>query len=88
MFSNDHDDSLSQRSEEVRTRLEPVLVEVVPGPLARPKDEVAFEVRVLAECALQLVVGQRAARRSSRASGSSRSASGDPFDSEIIEPSW
>ena len=40
-----------------------------------------------AERALQLLVGQRVERRMSRASGSRRSASGEPFASETIDPS-
>ena len=87
MLSDGCGNSLPERAEQVRTRLEAVLVEVIARALPRAEDEVALEVRVLAERVLQLVVGQRAERRISRASGSRRAASGEPFESEIMDPS-
>src|SRR5262245_50522099 len=43
-------DRFTERGEEVRASLEAVLVEVVPGATPGTQQEVAFEVRVLAEC--------------------------------------
>ena len=42
-------DPLAECAEQVRPRLEAVFVEVVPGALARTKEEVAFEIGVLAQ---------------------------------------
>src|SRR6266508_1969814 len=81
--------ALAERRQQVRPRLEAILVEGVPGASARPEDEIALEVGVLAERELQLVVGQapRAWLMIWRARGSSRSAPGVPFVSDSIEPS-
>ena len=79
---------VTERAQQVRTRLEPVLVEVVRRALSGAEDEVALEVRVLDERPAELVVPHaRAVRRNSRASGSSRCASAEPSESETIEPS-
>src|SRR3989442_4780064 len=88
-FRDGSRDSLPECGEQVGPRLEAVFVEVVVGALARSKEEIAFEIGVFAQRELQLVVGQvpRALPRISRASGSSRSAPGEPFVSESIEPS-
>src|SRR2546429_7043968 len=82
-------DALAERTQQLRTRLEAVLVEVVARAPAGAEDEVALEVGVLAQCEPQLVVRQGvwAWRRISRALGSRRSAPGEPFVSESIEPS-
>jgi len=42
-------DALSERAEDVRSRLEAVLVQVVARALSRAEDEVALEVCVLDE---------------------------------------
>src|ERR671935_528280 len=77
-----------ERAQEVRPRLEAVLVQVVAGAAARAQDEVALEVRRLPERAGELRVAHvRAARSASRPSASSRSDSGEPSGSETIEPS-
>ena len=69
-------------------RLEAVLVQVVGRLLARAEDEVPFEKGVLAKPAGELgVCHPRAAARTRRAIGRSRSPSGDPGTNEIIEPS-
>src|SRR5437762_3060981 len=69
-------------------RLEAVLVEVVARAPSRAQDEVALQVRALGQRSLQVVVRQAPATRStSRASGSSRSASGEVSGSDTIEPS-
>src|SRR5207302_3200606 len=81
-------DPLADRAEQLRAGLEAVLVEVVARPAARAEHEVALEIRLLPERGPELFVGQeRAASRTSRASGSRRSASGEPSVSETIEPS-
>lgn len=80
-------DPLAERLEQLRTGLEAVLVEVVARAAARPEDEVALQVGMLAERPLELVVGQRAAARTARARGSRRSASAEPSVSETIDPS-
>src|SRR2546429_169343 len=81
--------ALAERREDVWARLEAVLVEVVAGPLPRAQDEVAFEVCGLAQRGFQLCFSQeeRASPMIRRASGSSRSAPGEPSVSESIEPS-
>ena len=79
---------LAQLAQEVGPRLEAVLVQVVPLAPARTQDEVSFEERVFAEQACELCVRHpRAAASARRASGSSRSPSGEPGSSETIEPS-
>src|SRR3954452_592953 len=81
-------DPLPERLQQVGTRLEAVFVEVVARSLSRPEQEVALEVRMLDERAGERVVAHDAAAPStSRATGSSFSASGDPSTSETIEPS-
>src|SRR2546421_144726 len=75
--------------QDVGPRLEAILVQVVGRALAGAQQEVPLEIRVLAQSELQVVVRQvpRVLRMTSRASGSSRSAPGEPFVSESIEPS-
>ncbi len=82
-------DPLADRAEQVGPRLEAVLVEVVAGALPGAEDEVALEVRVLDERARERIVlaHLRAAASACRASGSSRSASGEPSTNETIDPS-
>jgi hypothetical protein len=80
-------DQPPERAEDLGSRLKAVLVEVVRGPATGAQDEVAFQVGGLADRVDQLVAIQRAAWRTSRASGSRRSASADPSTSETIEPS-
>ena len=77
-------DALAEGGEEVGPGLEAVLVQVVARAAARAQDEVALEVRDLAD--LRPERRHLAARRL-RASGSRRSASGVPSAIEIIEPS-
>src|SRR5689334_3591261 len=82
-------DAVAERTEDVRARLEAVLVEVVARAPPRPEHEVALEIRRFSERELQLVVGQavRVWPMIWRASGSSRSAPGEPFERDSIEPS-
>src|SRR5579859_368689 len=81
-------DAPAERAQEVGPRLEAVLVEVVPRPLARAEEEVALEIGRVDERSSQLLVVQRrAAATASRAIGRSVAASGDPSANEIIEPS-
>src|SRR5437588_7249089 len=82
-------DPIAQSREQVRPGLEAVLVEVVARAPARAKEEVPFEQGVLAKGERELVVGQvpRALPRISRASGRRRSAPGEPFVRESIDPS-
>jgi hypothetical protein len=81
-------DPLAELTEQVRPRLEPVLVQVVAGSPPLAQHEIPFEERVLAEEACELCVRHpRAAASARRASGSSRSPSEEPDSSETIEPS-
>src|SRR5262245_40358979 len=81
-------DVLAERREHLRARLEAVLVEVVMRAAARAEDEVALEVRVLAEGGSEvLALHVRAARSASRAWTSSGAASGESLCSDTSEPS-
>src|SRR5438105_11033617 len=75
-------DQLAQLPQQLRPRLEAVLVEVVRRALPRAEHEVALEVGMTADRRGELVGAHSAAR----AISSSRSASG-PSSSESIEPS-
>jgi hypothetical protein len=79
---------VTEHGEQVGPGLEAVLVEVVARAAPRTKDEVAFEVRVLAKSAGELFARQdRAARIASRANGMRRAPWGESPSTEIIEPS-
>src|SRR5439155_1435653 len=82
-------DPFAELAEDLGPSFEPILVQVVTRALSRSQDEVALEIGMLPESELQFGVGQvpRVLRMTSRASGSSRSAPGEPFVSESIEPS-
>src|SRR3954451_11018062 len=60
VLAHNRGDALAQRAQQVRARLEPVLVEVVLRALARAEQEVALEVRRLAERLPELVAHRRA----------------------------
>ena len=76
----------AERAEQVGPRLEAVLVEVVPGAAARAQDEVALEVRRLAQGAAELA-GRLTARRARGRSAAGALASGESSAKECIEPS-
>ena len=79
---------LADRPEQRRIGLEAVLVEVDRGALAGAQHEIAVQQRALGDAAGQLGARHRpVAASASAASGSMRSASGAPCDSESIEPS-
>jgi hypothetical protein len=83
---------LAEGGEQVGPRLEAVLVEVIARPLAGAEDEVALEVRVLADPPGELGVREgvaqlRACQRTRRATGSKRPASSEPSGNVTIEPS-
>src|SRR5439155_9014105 len=81
-------DALAQCGEDLRPRLETVLVEVMARVLSRAQDEVTLEIGVLAQSEPELLVGQGPVlRSSSRAIGISRSAPGEPLVRESMDPS-
>src|SRR6266566_1989176 len=79
----------AQGAEQIRARLEAVLVQVVAGALPGAEQEVALQVRVLLERAAELAVVQLvpAEPSASRACWSRRSALADPSVTETIVPS-
>src|SRR5512146_1996043 len=88
VLGDDLRDPLAERLQQLRPGLEAVLVEVVLGAAARAEHEVALQERVLADpVAKGGVLHARTRSSTSCASGSSRSASGEPSASESIEPS-
>ena len=89
VLANRRSKALADRPEQVRPRLEAVLVEVVARAATGTKDEVPLEVGVLAERSAKLGVVHppRAAESAARASGSRRPASGAPLERDCIEPS-
>ena len=92
VLSDGRRDPLAERAQQLGSRLEPVLVEVVARPLPGAEQEVALEIRVLDESFCELVAQVRrcercAAASASRATGISFSASGEPSTNDTIEPS-
>ena len=77
--------TLAERSQDGRLRLEPVLVEIPRRTTTRAQHEVAFEERSLDEERTELLV--RHGRRVARAIEASRSNPGDPGSRTIDEPS-
>src|SRR5829696_4735866 len=75
VLADDRGDSRADRLEELRLRLEAVLVEVVGGAAAGAEDEITLEEGVLAERRPQLVIGHARSSSSSRASSRRSSAS-------------
>jgi len=77
-------ESLAERSKKIRTRLEPVLVQIPGRAFARPKQEVTLEERVLDEETTEVVghAGVAWAAICNR-----RSSSGDPASRVTDEPS-
>src|SRR5262249_18640042 len=84
VLANRRGERTAERREHVRASLEAILVEVVAGAAARPKDEVALEVRRFAQRTCELLARHL---KSSCAIGSRRSASGVPAAYECMEPS-
>src|SRR5918994_7465092 len=78
---------LSERLEQLRPRLEAVLVEVVARGATGAKHEVALEGGGLADPRRELVALHCAARSASRAYGITTAASGEPPAIETMEPS-
>ena len=82
---------LAEGGEQVGPRLEAVLVEVVARALAGAEDEIALQVRVLADPPGEIGVREgaqlRACQRTRRATGSRRAASSEPSGNVTMEPS-
>src|SRR4029079_2375088 len=77
-------EALSERREQVRPGLEPVLVEVPGGALARPEQKVALEQGVLDEQLAEIVDQPFLA---SVATSRKRSSSGEPCSKVTADPS-
>ena len=81
-------DVVAEGGQQVGARLEAVLVQVVVRRAAGAEDELALEIRVLADGCRKLVpLHGRAARRTSRACATRRAASEPAPWSEVSEPS-
>ena len=82
-------DVLAERGQQLRPRLEAVLVEVVARAAARAEDEVALEVGVLAERGAELVAlhGRGGAQRVARVERAAGPPRASRCASETSEPS-